>query len=209
MTKIKLCKEDKKLLHSISRNKGYDVGYSLLAHDIRGEAFDYIMKGSNDVNYESCKQREEWLAGAMRRMDETLPPDSVKKIREDSACCLGGERERLTKQIHDSYGTVEERFEALSRTRYIIGDTAKKVGEATYRICFWEQPQGPKGCSCLKYVPRETPMPKSWCLCCGGHIKTHFENALGVKAECTCVSSQLSSCGKEPCVFELRITERL
>lgn len=206
--KRKLKDADKKYLHSISRNKGYELGYSLLAYDVRGEAFETIMQGSSDVNYESKKQRQEWLAGAMRRMDETLPADVVKTIREGSACCLGGERARLAKEIHDSYDTVEARFAAFAKTRTIVGDAAYRVDEDTYRVCFWETPPERDGCSCLRYVPRSEPMSMSWCLCCGGHIRAHFENALGVEAACSCVSSQLSSCGKQPCIFELHITKR-
>lgn len=204
-----LSKQDKEYLRSISRNKGSDVGASLLSGGVRGDDFEYIMQGSNDVNYESGKQRQQWLAGAMKRMDERLPAQKVKEIREASACCLGGERARLAKEIRESNATVAERFEALAKTKYIVGDTAVRVSDGVYRVCFWEHPQGPKGCSCLKYVPSDEPMSKSWCLCCGGHIKTHFENALGVRAECECISSQLSSCGREPCVFELRIVEEL
>lgn len=205
----KLNNQDKAYLHSISRNKGYDLGSALLASGVRGETFEYIMQGSGEVKYENHKQRQQWLAGAMKRMDERLPAERVKQIREGSACCLGGERARLAQQIHDSFDTVEERFQAFAKTRTIVGDVAYPAGEDTYRVCFWETPPERNGCSCLKYVPKDEPMSMSWCLCCGGHIKTHFENALGVKAECRCVSSQLSSCGKEPCVFELHITQRL
>lgn len=205
--KKSLSNDDKALLKSVARNRSYNVGYGLLTNDVRGEVFDYIMQGSTDVKYENHKQREEWLAGAMERMDERLSPEAVKKIREDSACCLGGEREKLTKQIHDSYPTVEERFDAFAKTHTLVGDTAYRTEDGAYRVCFWQNPQGPRACSCLKYVPADKPMPMSYCLCCGGHIKTHFQNALGVKAECTCISSQLTSCGKQPCLFELRIVE--
>lgn len=97
--KKKLTNDDKALLKSVARNKSYDVGYGLLVNDVRGETFDYIMQGAMDVKYESHKQREEWLAGAMERMDERLSPEAVIKIREDSACCLGGERAELAKKF--------------------------------------------------------------------------------------------------------------
>ncbi len=203
----KLGKEDKEFLRSRYRSKVWELGYYLLAHEVRGEDFEYIMQGGEEVNCNSKKQRQQWLAEAMDRMVERLPEELVKEIREGSACCLGGKRHELAKEIHDSYDTVEERFQELAKTQYIIGDTAKKVGDNTYRVCFWENPPEKGSCSCLKYVPKKEPMSKDWCLCCGGHIKKHFETALGVKAECTCISSQLSSCGKEPCVFELRVIE--
>ena len=202
----KLTKDDKLLLHRISRNKGYDLGAHLLEHEVDRDTFDYIMQGSDSVNYESNKQRQEWLAGAMRRMEERLPPERVKEIREGCACCLGGQRAEIAKHVHDAYPTVAERFDAFSKARTIVGDTAYRVGENVYRVCFWETPPEKNGCSCLKYTPKTEPMPMSWCLCCGGHIKSHFEHALGVKADCRCVSSQLTSCGKEPCVFELTVT---
>lgn len=200
---------DKKALRERFHNKVWDVGYYLLAYGVRGEDFEYIMQGGEDVNCKSHKQRQAWLAGAMERMDERLAPERVVEIRQGSACCLGGERNRLAKQIHDAHDTVDARFEAFSKARYIIGDTAQKIGEDTYRVSFWEHPPEKGACSCLKYVPKDKPMPKSWCACCAGHIKRHFETALGVRAECECVSSQLTSCGKEPCAFRLTITERL
>lgn len=199
----KLTQEDKTYLASISKGRAYSLGHSLLAYGIRGEVFDYIMQGSASLDYNNQKQRLEWVTQAMKRMEEKLPPELIKEMRESSACCLGGERAKLAKKIHDSFDTVEQRFEALSREHYIIGNKAERVGPDTYRVSFFDGPPEGGYCCCLKYVPKEEPVPVSWCMCCAGHIKTHFEHALGVKAECRCVSSQLSSCGKENCVFEL------
>lgn len=205
----KLTKADKEYLHSVTRNKGYDMAAHFIGYGMSREDIDYILTGSADVKFENRKQRQEWLAGAMERLEERLSPEDVKAVRERSACCLGGQRAELAKAIHDAYSTVEERFDAFAKTRYIVGDTAYRTADGAYRVCFRETPPEKDGCSCLRYVPRTKPMSKTWCLCCGGHIKTHFENALGVKAECECISSRLSSCGKEPCIFELRVTEVL
>ena len=205
---MKLPQQDKEFLRAKYKNKVWDLGYYLLANGVRGDDFEYIMQDGENVNCTSKKQRQQWLAGAMNRLDERIPAAKVKEIRERSACCLTGERHKVAKEIHDSYSTVDERFEAFSKAHVIIGDTAVKTGENTYRICFWENPPEGGKCFCLGYIPKE-PMPMSWCACCGGHIRHHFETALGVKAECRCISSQLSSCGKEKCVFELRVTEVL
>jgi hypothetical protein len=40
-------------------------------------------------------------------------------------------------------------------------------------------------------------------MCCGGHLKYQYENALGIKLEVEIKSSILQSMGKKPCVFIL------
>jgi hypothetical protein len=200
-----ISKADKESIRARYCNKMWTVAYYLLAYDVRGDDFEYIMRGAEQVKAENRKQRQEWLAGAMERMDERLTPSMVKEMREGSACCIGGERHELARQIHDAHSSPAERFEAFSKARLIVGDRAYKTADGAYRVCFAENfPEG-GCCYCLRHVPKEKPMPMSWCICCAGHIKHHFETTLGVKAECECLSSQLTSCGKEPCLFELKI----
>ena len=55
-------------------------------------------------------------------------------------------------------------------------------------------------------VPVSGPMPLSYCLCCAGHFRFHYEKALGVKLRVKqVVSSNINSGAKEPCVFLFQI----
>lgn len=203
-----ISKEDKDFLREHYSGKVWNIAYYLLAFDIRGEVFDYIMQDGSTVKTTSKKQVQEWMAGAMSRMEEKIPKQQLKEMRETSACCLAGERGKLSKMIHDSYQTMDERFEALSKERKVVGGKAWKESEGIYFISFWDKkPEAGYRCSCLGYQPKTQPMSRTYCMCCGGHIKHHFEVALGVKAECECVSSPLSSCGEKPCLFCLKVLE--
>lgn len=55
-----------------------------------GEA---IVKGT------SSAMRANWMQGAMERMDSLLDKQTRRAIRESCACCLGGERLKLSKEI--------------------------------------------------------------------------------------------------------------
>ena len=165
------------------------------------------MKDGENVSPTSKKDRQEWLDKAMRRMEEIIPYDKLKEIRETNACCLSGERDKLAKEIHKKYNTIEERFNAFINEKRIVYGNCYKEGDYYYLSFWYGMPEGGYTCSCLHYIPKTEPMTKTWCMCCGGHIKHHFETALGVKAECEVVSSPLSSCGKQPCLFKLKIKE--
>ncbi len=203
-----LTKADKEFLRAHYRGKVWDIAGGLLAYGVRGDDFDFIMRGGEDVNTDSHKQRLEWIEGAVKRMDERLSPELRRAMREGSACCLGGARDELARKIHDENATLGERFAALSEARLIIGGRAEQISDDTYRISFyWDLPEGAK-CSCLKRNPAQ-PMSETWCMCCGGHIKHHFETAMGVRADVQQVGTLLTSAGAFPCTFELKVLEVL
>lgn len=73
----------------------------------------------------------------MKRMEERIPAYRVKEIRETSACCISGERGMISKKIQDTYDTVEERFEALSNEKLIVGGDTWKDSHGVYYVSFW------------------------------------------------------------------------
>lgn len=161
-----------------------------------------IMAGAGDVGKHDHEAIRAWFAGAMRRMDGLMPIERRRGIREACACCLTGKRDTITKGIRQAYDTVDQRLDALAKERYVIGHSAQRLSNGDIRVRFSESGEGFR-CPCL---PGEgAPLPASYCMCCGGHIRFHLENALGVKAACTVVSSAQMSRGKDACVFDYRI----
>ena len=67
-------------------------------------------------------------------------------------------------------------------------------------------------CPCWNFngcTPKNSEMPLSYCLCCAGHFRFHYEKALNVKLRVKkVVSSILNSRGKEPCVFLYEIVSK-
>ena len=161
-----------------------------------------IMAGADDVDKKDQEAMRDWFVGAMRRMEGLMPMERRRGIREACACCLTGKRDAITKGIREAYGTVDQRLDALSKEQYVVGHSAQRLSNGDIRVRFSQSGEGFR-CPCL---PAEgEPLPASYCMCCGGHIRFHLENALGVKAVCTVVSSAQMSQGKDACVFDYRI----
>lgn len=181
-----------------------DLAVKLFLHEVAEDDINYIMQGGEGVSIRPYDKSQAWLAKTMDRLAERIPANYAVAFRQDCACCLSGERQTLARRICRENPTVEARFEALSKERKIIGGNAWKEN-GDYFITFWyAKPTTGYTCACLKHVPCK-PMNKLWCECCAGHIKHHFETALGVKASCTCITSVVSSCGEDACLFKLNI----
>lgn len=163
-----------------------------------------ILAGAYGVGNKDRMAQREWYVRAMRETDGQIDPDTLKKAREACACCVGGKRGALARDIRKQYDTLEARVEALGRESYIVGHSAELVAPDTIRVQFGVVKEGAR-CPCLPVT--DEPMPVSHCQCCGGHIKQHAQMATGAKLDCAVESTILSSCGTKPCVFTLRVIE--
>jgi hypothetical protein len=146
--------------------------------------------------------KAEWCFNAMNIMDEVLDDETKQIVREDCACYLGGKREKLCKDVNKKYLTIEERIKAINETHYVFGNEIKITGKRKYEVTFFDESIPEKKCVCLKCLNKK--WSKTWCLCCGGHVKHHLETVLGKKVKVKVISSALSSMGKKNCHFELK-----
>lgn len=183
-----------------------DLAVQMFLHGVSDADIAYIMEGGESIGIKPYEKAQAWLSAAMDRVQERVPEELAVSLRQADACCLGGVRDKLAREIFNNNPTIDARFEALTKERRIIGGKAWQEN-GDYYICYWyDKPADGYTCACLRHVPKDAPMNRLWCECCAGHIKHHFETALGVNSVCRCVNSVLSSCGKEPCLFRLSIT---
>jgi hypothetical protein len=55
-------------------------------------------------------------------------------------------------------------------------------------------------------VELKEPVSITYCYCCAGHFRHHYQNALGIKLKTKkVISSVLNSLGKKPCQFVYEI----
>ena len=191
------------------------LAVSLALNNIPKEVMDEILSGGEQFCIQKDKKERvadrdnselrAWFRGAMQRMDALLDDDIRHKVREACACCTGGQRHEMARMIRKNNDTLEERVQALNEARHIVGRCAELLDDSRIRVVFGTAAAGGASCPCLRVS--DDVMPVTYCYCCGGHIKHHVQTALGVKADCTVVSSLLSSGGQQPCVFEFTITE--
>jgi len=144
------------------------------------------------------------MRGTMIRMNKLLNSETRNAIREACACCLGGQRLKISKGIAKENESLEERIKAANEARNVFGSvTMMKNGEILVRFA----PEGLDQYRCVCLPKARKPLPITYCYCCGGHIKHHLQIALGRGLDCTVCSSALSSGGKNPCTFSFRIKE--
>ena len=148
----------------------------------------------------------EWCYNAMNVMDKLLDEKTRQKVREDCACRLGGKQEKLCKEANKNNLTSEERIKAINETHQVFGYEIKITEKGKYEVKFHDDMETEFKCVCshfrLNGLNKE--WSKTWCYCCGGHVKHHLETLLGKKLDITVISSALSSIGKKNCHFELK-----
>lgn len=144
-----------------------------------------------------------WMKGAMERMDALLERETRYAVREGCACCLGGKRREQAKAVAANYATLEERIRAISETRMCYFQNVRLLEDGKIRLSFFPDGWDHYPCSCLRGTHETFSI--TYCYCCGGHVRRHMQTALDLPLAVEVVSSSLSSGGRLPCVFELRI----
>jgi hypothetical protein len=180
-----------------------DLDQSLIKHGIKNNIRKKIMENGNQIKKTSKNEaRAEWFLNAINTMDELLDEETKKKVREDCACCLEGKRHKLCKEINKKYKTSEEKIKAINDTHFVFGHEIKMIGKNKYEVIFFDEKIPEKRCSCLKVI-MDKEMSKTYCYCCGGHVKYHLETILGKKLNVEFKASALTSMGKKSCHFIL------
>lgn len=175
---------------------------SLVQHGIEDKIIAEIMEGGEQIKSGSKPiMKSEWLTLAMHRMDKLLAHEQRVQIREACACCLGGKRFKLSKEINKSNKTFEERIKAANETKLVFGHKVELLDNGKIKVSFQPDNWASYCCSCIPQTKETVSM--TYCYCCGGHVKHHLQTVLGEPLKCTVTSSALSSCGKKGCTFIL------
>jgi hypothetical protein len=176
---------------------------SLIKHKVPKRIYASIMKNAESIKKKSKnKDKARWFYYAMNTMDQLLEEDIRNQIREDCACCLSGKRQTICRKANKDYNTEEERLKAVNDTHYVFGSGARIIGKDKYEVSFFNEDMPIKKCVCIKDL--EGSMSKTYCYCCGGHVKHHLETVLGTQLSVEVISSALSSEGKKNCRFILQ-----
>lgn len=155
-----------------------------------GEA---ILKGTKP------EQKAEWMREAMLRMNRLLDLPTRFAVREACACCLGGKRLEISKEIAKKYERFEDRLQAANEARFVFGHSVTLQEDGKILVSFF--PAGLETYRCVCLPKAQQRIPVTYCYCCGGHVKHHLQIALGRSLSLTVRSSALSSGGQKPCTF--------
>lgn len=179
---------------------------SLQEHNIDPILVAQIMRGYEGISDRSTKVKKvEFFMQAMKRMDELLDYETRYRVRDTCACCTGGWREKAVSKLATETAdkNLDEKIQALQQLTHMGSPVLNPDNTITAGI------GGEEGCSCACSIfsgagsPQlQQPVSSTYCLCCGGHFRYHYQIALGVKLRTKEVlSTALESLGKKPCRF--------
>jgi len=169
------------------------------------ETIEAIMEGGERVlRGTSPEKKAEWMRECMARMDSLLEQKTKRSVRESCACCLGGKRLEMSKAIARVGGGLAERIAAANQARLVFGNSVEMQEDGRILVRFAPEGLPEYKCGCMPKSRK--PVSKTYCYCCGGHVKHHLQIALGENLECEVRSSALSSGGRRPCSFLFTIS---
>lgn len=183
---------------------------SLAVFGIGPEWIARIDRGYEAVTGKSAKsKRAAFFRHAVEVLEQSAAPESVRELMEWNACCKSGAREKASKQFarENSALSLEEKLEKIGTVPYMGRPVLESDGTLVLHAVTWLDGATYR-CACSQFngLKLTQPIGKSYCLCCAGHFKYHYEIMLGVKLQTLeVVSSPLESLGQKPCVIRYAI----
>ena len=127
-----------------------ELNKNMVKNGIDDGIIQKIMESADSIKSKSqSEEKAEWCFNAMNKMDELLDKNIKKKIREDCACCLGGKRHKVCKEINGKYSTSEEEIKAINETYPVFGHEIKITGKGKYEVLFFSNTNIEYKCVCL------------------------------------------------------------
>lgn len=184
---------------------------SLIEFNIHPQLVSQINAGYEELVSRSPKKiKAAYFQRAIELMDQQMSFNERYQVLDFNACCKGGAREKAVKAFikENQQLSLAEKIQKVHMVQHMGNPTLNGDGTLTTGI-YW-QVDGVYKCPCPNFNGlKDTPkVSKTYCLCCGGHFRHHYQNMLGIKLKTKeIVSSPLESGGKEPCIIVFEIVE--
>ena len=197
----------------MDRNKE-DFAKHLKKAGVRDEIIKQILNVPYRESNDEKQRNANFWAAVMTKCDQLLDFDVIGEAMYNRACCKSGFRLNNAKMIAREYGdkSIEEKLELLGQQKWMGQPRLNENGDIYTGYCAGGSGEGTMHCSCQRIgtrhgscYPDEGKMPTSYCLCCGGHFRFHYQKALGLKLRVKEVVSSVFSDPPQYCSFLLEI----
>jgi hypothetical protein len=184
----------------------------LVEQNIDKNIVNKINNGYENMTDKSPKKKKtEYLFHAINEMEHLLDDDTRQRILQSCACAVSGSGfEKIINQFaKKSNGlSLKEKIKNLNEIKHMGNPVLRKDGTILVSLGSNNETAIYR-CTCPQISGVEIAIPKShtYCICCAGFIKFHYENALGKKIKVDIKSSPFESMEKKPCSFLLTIIE--
>jgi hypothetical protein len=171
---------------------------------IKQETINEIMEGGETISRKAhARKKADWMREAMLRMNSLLDLKTRKAVREACACRLIGRPLKASQAIARRNKSLADRIKAADESFSVFGGCVKMRANGEVLVRFSPEGLDHYRCPCLPGADKSLSV--TYCFCCGGHIKYHFQISLGRKLDYDISSTALTSGGKFPCAFSFRI----
>lgn len=181
---------------------------ALQIQQVNDEIIDQLFEGYEKISDKAPKyQKAAFFAQAIERMETLLEDSITHEIRDACACSKGGWRLKAMQKIaRELEGEpLETKIAAIGQVTHMGNPVLNQDGT----ICAGIGIEGGFRCPCPVFEGSgwEARVSKTYCYCCAGHFRHHYQVALGLKLKTIAVvSSALESEGQDPCRFVFEIT---
>jgi len=134
------------------------------------------------------------------QMDSLLTKEQILTVMEEQGCNKNDPSDTLMQKLNGK--TVAERLEVLNAMDMSNSPRGRINDDGTLSIFWHFEDKGKYFCVCpiIGELAEPAAVSLTYCGCCSGHVKFHFERQLGVKLRVKeTVSSPLSSNGEKYC----------
>jgi hypothetical protein len=149
---------------------------------------------------ESKDETPEEKIAFVNQMDNLLTKDQILSVMEEQGCSKNEPTAEFMLKLKDK--PIEERIKIINAMDMNESARCRLNDDGTLSI-FWSFEEDGKYkcvCSTINKLSKHTTVSLTYCGCCSGHVKYHFENSLGVKLHLIeTVSSPINSNGKKQC----------
>ncbi len=141
------------------------------------------------------------------QMDKLLSKDQILSIMEEQGCNKNEPSDEFMLKLKGK--PIKDRIRLLNAMDINTEAPNARLNEDGTLSIFWDFKKNGKFicvCPIINKLPKPTTVSLTYCGCCSGHIKYHYENFLGVKLRLIeTVSSPISSNGGKQCehLFEM------
>lgn len=146
----------------------------------------------------------------INQMDKLLSPEQCLSVMEEQGCCITGKPAAAHRAFGRKYAdkTVEERIELFDELDTQHKPPCRLNNDGTLSVFWGFEQDGKYKCVCgnIKKLPQPVNVSRTYCGCCGGHVRHNLQKSLGVNLKLKeIVSSPISSNEEKRCEFTFEI----
>ena len=155
----------------------------------------------------------EKIVSFISQMEEILTPKQCLSIIECQGCSKTGKSDKENRTFGLKYAskTIDERIKLLPESSIPKSVICHLNSNRTLSVFWAFGVEGNYKCVCsgIRKLTEPIKIPRTYCGCCGGHIRHHLQNALFVELHLKKIlSSPNTSKGKKRCEFLFEVKEK-